>query len=78
MAALDRDIRTAEPGARHPAARRLERVRVTAIKPGYERVKRGDCERRKIALVATAHYLLRVMLTMLQTGEVWRNESQAA
>jgi transposase len=42
----------------------------------YERVRRGDPKRRKIALVATAHYLLRVMLAMLQTGEVWRAEPQ--
>jgi transposase len=55
------------------AIRRSDRVRSF-----YERVKRDDCERRKIALVATAHYLLRVMLTMLQTGEVWRAESRAA
>jgi len=38
----------------------------------YERVRRADPNRRKIALVATAHRLLRVMLSMLQTGEVWR------
>jgi transposase len=43
----------------------------------YERVRRGDPERRKIALVATAHYLLRAMLSMLQSGEVWRVEPQA-
>ena len=28
--------------------------------------------RRARALVATAHYLLRTMLAMLRTGEVWR------
>lgn len=49
--------------------RRLERVRSF-----YERVMRGDQERKKIAVVATAHYLLRVMLTMVQTGEVRRTE----
>jgi transposase len=38
----------------------------------FDRVVRGDPERRKIAAVATAHYLLRIMLTMLRTGEVWR------
>ena len=32
----------------------------------------GKPERRKIALVATAHYLLRCMFGMLRTGEVWR------
>ena len=38
----------------------------------FERVAGGKPDRRKIALVATAHYLLRCMLAMLQTGEVWR------
>jgi len=35
-------------------------------------MQHGDPERRKIAVTATAHYLLRVMLAMLQSGEVWR------
>ena len=38
----------------------------------FDRVAGGKKDRRKIALVATAHYLLRCMLAMLQTGEVWR------
>jgi transposase len=38
----------------------------------FDRVAGGKADRRKIALVATAHYLLRCMLAMLQTGEVWR------
>ena len=42
------------------------------IRAFYERVRRDDPGRKKIALVATAHYLLRTMLAMLQTGEVWR------
>jgi transposase len=54
------------------AVRRSPRVRAF-----YERVRRGDPERRKIALVATAHYLLRAMLSMLRNGEVWRAEPQA-
>jgi hypothetical protein len=33
---------------------------------------REDPERRKIALVATAHWLVRVMGAMLRTGECWR------
>jgi len=33
---------------------------------------------RKIALVATAHYLLRAMMAMLRTGEVWRSSEEAA
>jgi transposase len=55
------------------AIRRSRRVR-----DFYQRVRRGDPERTKIALVATAHYLLRVMVSMLQTGEVWRAEEAGA
>ena len=48
------------------------------IKAYYERIKKDNPERRKIALVATAHYLARVMLAMLTTGETWRPEPTAA
>lgn len=41
----------------------------------FERIRQGNPERKKIALVATAHYLLRVMLAMLETGECWRAEA---
>jgi len=41
----------------------------------FEKVMRGNPERRKIALVATGHFLLRAMLSILQTGEVWRAEA---
>jgi len=41
----------------------------------YERVQRNDPKRRKVALVATAHYLVRVLAAMLRTGEVWRAEA---
>ena len=43
------------------------------IKAFYERILRDDKQRKKIAIVATAHYILRCMLAMLTTGEVWRN-----
>lgn len=49
------------------AIRRSPRVR-----GHYERIRRGDPDRTKIAVVATAHYLVRVMHAMLRTGEVWR------
>ena len=42
----------------------------------FERIQRGDPKRKKIALVATAHYLARVMLAMLQTGECWRFDQE--
>ena len=41
----------------------------------FERVQREDPDRRNIAAVATAHYLIRIMLSMLRTGEVWREEA---
>jgi len=47
------------------------------IRAYFERVCRDDKNRKKIALIATAHYLARVMLAMLQTGEVWREEGVA-
>jgi len=52
--------------------------RCPRIRKVYERIMRGDKERKKIALVATAHYLIRAMLAMLQTGEVWRESAEAA
>jgi transposase len=47
------------------------------IRAYFERIRHGDSDRKKIALVATAHYLLRVMLAMLKSGEVWRSSSAA-
>jgi transposase len=38
----------------------------------FERIEQGNRDRKKIAIVATAHYLARVMLAMLRTGEAWR------
>jgi transposase len=46
--------------------------RSPALRSFFERVTRGEADRRKIALVATAHHLARVMAAMLRTGEVWR------
>ena len=37
-----------------------------------ERVQRGDPARKKIAVVATAHYLIRVMWSMLKHGTLWQ------
>lgn len=44
------------------------------IRARYERIHGGNPERRKIALVAIGHYLVRVMFAMLRRGEAW-NES---
>lgn len=46
--------------------------RSPTIRAYFERILRGKKERRKIALVATAHYLLRCMHAMLLSGELWR------
>jgi len=43
------------------------------VRERYDRIRRDDPKRRKIALVAIMHYLARVMLAMLQSGEVWRS-----
>ena len=40
-------------------------------RPYFERTQRSDPQRKKIALVATAHYLVRVMWAMLKRGTVW-------
>ena len=46
--------------------------RSPAIKAYFERVTRGDKDRKKVALVATAHKLARAMAAMLRSGESWR------
>jgi transposase len=50
------------------------RRRSVRIRAYFDRVMRNDPGRKKIALVATAHYLMRVMAAMLRSGEVWREE----
>ena len=45
--------------------------RSPTVRAFFERVQRGDPERKKIALVATAHYLVRVMLALLKRGTFW-------
>jgi transposase len=46
--------------------------RSPTVRAYFDRVRRGDPQRTKIALVATAHYLVRVMWAMLQRGTVWQ------
>jgi transposase len=56
------------------AIRRSARVRAF-----FERVRRDDPQRQKIALVATAHYLVRVMWAMMRHGAAWQsNPARAA
>jgi transposase len=48
--------------------------RSPTVRAYLERVQRGDKARRKIAIVATAHYLVRVMWSMLKTGSEWKEQ----
>jgi transposase len=50
--------------------------RSKTIRGFYQQVKRDDPKRSKIALIATAHYLLRVMAAMLRSAECWREKEQ--
>jgi transposase len=45
--------------------------RSPTVRAYFQRTQRGDPQRKKIALVATAHYLVRVMWAMLKRGTVW-------
>jgi transposase len=50
-------------------------VRVNAkLRAFFQQVMGGDSDRRKIAIVATAHRLCRIMAAMLRSGETWRKE----
>jgi transposase len=48
-----------------------------AMEAFFRRVTGGKPERRKVALIAVAHKLARVMLAMLQSGEVYRGGEPA-
>lgn len=48
--------------------------RSPSVRAFYERARRDDPQRQKIALVATAHYLVRVMWAMLRRGTVWQEQ----
>jgi transposase len=53
--------------------------RSATVRAFFEHVQRDDPQRKKIALVATAHYLVRVMWAMLRRGIVWQEQrTQAA
>jgi transposase len=45
-----------------------------ALRSFFQQVMGEDKDRKKIALVATAHRLCRIMAAMLRTGEVWREQ----
>ena len=48
------------------------------FKQVFERIGRGDKKRKKLAIVALGHWLCRVMLAMLKTGEEFRELEEPA
>ena len=46
--------------------------RSPTVRAYLERIQRGEKDRRKIAIVATSHYLVRVMWSMLKNGTLWQ------
>jgi len=52
--------------------------RSPTVRAYFERVQRGDPQRKKIALVATGHYLVRVMWALLKRGTVWEENAALA
>jgi len=43
-----------------------------SLRQRYERIIKHSADRKKIAITAIGHHLLRVMAAMLRTGEMWR------
>lgn len=52
--------------------------RSPTVRAYFERIRRNDPGRKKIAVVATAHYLARVMWAMLRDGSEWEESIQGA
>jgi transposase len=52
--------------------------RSPTVRAYFERAQRDDPQRKKIALVATAHYLVRVMWAMLRHGTIWQEHAVKA
>jgi transposase len=48
--------------------------RSPTVRAYFERVQRDDPQRKQIALVATAHYRVRVLWAMLKRGTVWEEK----
>jgi transposase len=62
-----------------PVVRRLvaeaawqARRRSPTVRAFFDRMQHGDPQRKKIALVATSHYLVRAMWAMLKRGAYWQ------
>jgi hypothetical protein len=45
-----------------------------AVRAFFDRAQRGDPQRKRIALVATPHDLVRVMWAILKRGAVWEEK----
>jgi transposase len=52
--------------------------RSPTVRAFFERTHREDPQRQKIALVATAHYLVRVMWAMMRHGTTWQESAAKA
>jgi transposase len=52
--------------------------RSPTVRAYFERMRRDDPQRKRIALVATAHYLVRVMWALLKHGTTWEEGVAAA
>ncbi len=52
--------------------------RSPTVRAYLERIQRGDPDRKKLAVVATGHYLVRVMFKLLRSGELWQETEVAA
>jgi transposase len=68
-----------------PVVRRLvaeaawqARRRSPTVRAFFDRVQQGDPQRKKIALVATGHYLVRAMWAMLKRGTYWQENAAHA
>ena len=48
--------------------------RSPTVRAYFERAQRDDPQRKKIAIVATAHYLVRVMWALLKHGTIWEEK----
>jgi transposase len=57
--------------ATHVGIRRSPKIRSF-----YDQVVHGDPDRKKIAIVATAHHLVRVMAAMLRSGQIWQEDEE--
>jgi transposase len=62
-----------------PVVRRLiaeaawqARRRSPTVRAFFDRIQQGDPQRKKIAVVATGHYLVRAMWAMLKRGTTWQ------